>query len=207
MLKLIIAAILAATVLAGSVGQPATPAALVGPSDDPIVVIRRDGGMGDPIVSLHFALWEDGTMICPMVVADPEFGLIVAKAAPGHVELLLERLEKAQFFDRPSTLSLPPDASCTVILATNGERANSHGWWEHLGTSSGAEPDPEGDKFIQMWLDTRAAIVRVRPEPVGLIENELDENGRFRGYHPKHPERTPWLKHGWRPEATDSSER
>lgn len=207
MLKLIAAATVCLAVLVSDANQRKTPAPRTAASDDPIVIVRRDGGMGGPIVTLHFALWADGTMLCPSRIADPSSSLMVAKAPPGAVQELLARLEEAQFFDHPSFRNWPPDASYSVILAANGDEANTHAWTEHLNVAHSGEPTPEWDRFLQMWLDTRAAILRVRAEPVGFIENELDENGRFRGYHPKHPERTPWLKHWWKPEATDGSER
>jgi len=205
MLKLIAAASVCIAVLVSSVNQREAPSARSAAADDPIVSVRRDGGMGGPIVTLHFALWADGTMLCPSTIADPDSSLMVAKAPPGAVEQLLTRLEAAQFFDRESMMLWPPDGSHTVILAASGEKRNTHAWTEHLNV--GQKSTPEWDRFLQMWLDTRAAILRVRPEPVGLIENKLDENGRFRGYHPKHPERTPWLKHGWKPETSDGSGR
>lgn len=182
--------------LSGTARQP-QPAAADDPAAWPMFVATRAlFERGAPPEELEFAIWADGVFVRRSNLARPDSKLIVCRAAPGEFDAFIERITEVGFFDVPPGGGFAPDQSHTVLQGRHDDRHARFAWAENLWPGN-----PFEGEFLPMWLDVRAAIIRVRPQAVEWLDKSLDERGEFRGYTPRRPERTKWMDSPWPEEA------
>lgn len=165
-------------------------------NDWPILVHVRHGSR-DPLSTLKFAYWQDGTVLFRSPKDD---ALQVGHIAYPEFWKMWTAFREAGFFKTTREHYVVPDSSYETIIIHLGSESALHSWHGSLtrGFGGDIETDPEYRAFVEMWSKTVGAISETAPTG-GRSVNDVAKSGNFRGYVLNKPNETKWLNEGeWR---------
>lgn len=190
-----------------------------GRTDPPCVVVWHEDSYRPAEqrnAGLVLAVWEDGTLLFPASTARLGAHMLVGRAAPEDVAVVLRAVREAGFHKLKRDYVVPDAAYTTITVRTTREGAAAatapaaprdgdggavpervaHAWHGSLNPGFGGDvaTDAEYRAFVRAWKRTRGALEGLAPEEVYRLQDVFPDLKEFRGYDLAEPNRTAWRR-------------